>query len=95
MRIRKQQLHNLPVVTERGQPLGTVSDYIVDVDEQRIVEYIIRPQRTIAHIVTRELVVRSSQVISITPERMVVDDAVQKNDTAEEGVAAGIVASIG
>lgn len=68
------KLKNLSVFTRSGIKLGQVADVEIDLDSQSIIRYVIK-----RGIVNRDvLLVHRSQVISITDEKMTVEDAVVK-----------------
>lgn len=68
------KLKNLPVFTQSGIKLGQVSDIEVDLDSQSILRYVVKKG-----IVSREtLLVHRGQVVSVTNEKMTVEDAVVK-----------------
>jgi len=65
----------LPVYTQSRQKLGRVIDVNLDIDNQSVFQYVVG-----RGIVDKDLyLVRPVQVIYITAEEMVVDDAVSKN----------------
>ncbi|PIR74909.1 MAG: hypothetical protein CO030_03050 [Candidatus Magasanikbacteria bacterium CG_4_9_14_0_2_um_filter_42_11] len=76
MRISYKQLKKLPVMTESGMELGSVHDIILDVDTQGIVQYEISPSM----LSTKAYVVNQDQVVSITSEKMIVKDAVVRDE---------------
>lgn len=68
------KLKNLLVFTRGGIKLGQVADIEIDLDSQSILRYVVK-----RGIVSREtLLVHRGQVISITNEKMTVEDAVVK-----------------
>ena len=80
MRMSWQQLKNLPVITRGGQALGHVDGIIFDPEMHSIVQYEVRQGMPLAR---RTLLVAATQVVSITAERMTVDDAVGRGETDE------------
>lgn len=68
-------LKNLPVETKSGTRLGRVTDVEIDEGAHLIVAYIVQPGRISRPLVRTPLRVNRSQVLSITAERMVVEDA--------------------
>lgn len=65
-------LKNLPVFTRSGIKLGQIADIEIDLDSQSIIRYVVR-----RGIVSRGiLLIHRGQVISITNEKMTVEDAV-------------------
>lgn len=76
-RISNTLLIGLPVVTESGQPLGTVRSFDVDVETHTIVRYMVNPGGIVAIVSGRkDLIIRAEQVVRITKKEMVVHDAV-------------------
>lgn len=73
-----EKLRNLPVETESGARLGRVVDFEFDTDEHLIATFIVRPSMLTRPIMRAELRIHRSQVISVTPKLMVVEDNVQK-----------------
>ena len=67
---------NLPVETQSNQRLGRVAGAIVDVETQSLHQYRVAPGG-ISHLFSKEeLLIDRDQVISITKEKMVVEDSV-------------------
>ncbi len=75
--LRKHNLIGLPVETRSGASLGRIQDFELDPLEQRILRYTVRARRLIGDLLRHDLLVASSQVISLDAEKMVVDDAVR------------------
>jgi len=82
MRISYKQLKKLSVETTLGIVLGSVDDIVLDIDAQHIVQYEVRHSLLSSklHTISRE------QVVSITKEKMVVEDAVVPNAEQERGL---------
>ncbi|MDD5039519.1 MAG: PRC-barrel domain-containing protein [Patescibacteria group bacterium] len=76
MIIRKGELINLPVVTQSGQQLGRVADFEMDAEEHTVVRYIVKPGTLLADLLESDLVIAREQVVAITADRMIVEDAV-------------------
>ncbi|MFA5134939.1 MAG: PRC-barrel domain-containing protein [Patescibacteria group bacterium] len=74
MILSKDTIIGLPVYTQSDDHVGKVADFEVDPELQRIVRYHVRPGDIIRGILQRELLVNSEQVVSITNERMVIED---------------------
>jgi len=75
MLLSVKRLIGLPVYTQSRQKLGRVIDINLDIDSHDVFQYVVG-----RGIVDKDLyLVRPIQVISITAEEMVVDDAVGKN----------------
>ncbi|MEK7190062.1 MAG: PRC-barrel domain-containing protein [Patescibacteria group bacterium] len=78
MLLQFSKLKNLSVVTQSGVKLGQVSDIEIDLDSQSILRYVVK-----RGIVSRDtLLVHRGQVISVTNEKMTVEDAVVKESQA-------------
>lgn len=68
----------LSVRTESGQALGTVVDVTIDPDTQSVIAYHVKPNRLVPDMVWSPLLIHRSQVIEITSDTMVVDDAASR-----------------
>ncbi|MFH0853491.1 MAG: PRC-barrel domain-containing protein [bacterium] len=88
--LKKNQLISLPVETKNGQSLGHIRDFEFDPIRQQIIRYYIKSGRLITELLSRELVILASQVISITEEKMVVDNSIvaEKTEPADSRVPA-------
>lgn len=72
------KLKNLLVFTQGGIKLGQIADAELDLDSQSIIRYTVK-----RGIVSRGvLLIHRGQVISITAEKMTVEDAVVKENEA-------------
>lgn len=69
---------HLPVRTESGRSLGLVVDVIIEPDTQSVVAYHVKPSRLLPDALVSPLVIQRSQIITITEDVMVVDDATLK-----------------
>ncbi len=76
MKISSEKLKNLLVKTQSGQELGVVSSFDIDVETQTILCYYINSNNLIKRILKLEqdLIINSSQVISISEKEMIVSD---------------------
>lgn len=63
----------IPVVTESGQQLGRIVGVEIDPTTHGVLQYRAHTSRLPG--VARELLIQQSQVISLSDEQMVVDDA--------------------
>jgi len=77
MSLHKQDLINLPVETRSRQALGRVCDFELNPLTQQIERYYIKTGRHLTSPFPKALIIHNSQVLSITPEKMVVDDNVR------------------
>lgn len=75
MRLTLHELHNLPVVTRSGQPLGRIVDVDFDADQQRIQTYYVCSRTLIPGLFEQKLLIDRRQVINLTRERLIVEDA--------------------
>lgn len=74
---------HLPVRTESGRSLGVVVEIVVEPDTQSIVAYHVKPSRLLPDAVVAPLIINRAQVVQMSPEALIVDDAVmKKNSTA-------------
>jgi sporulation protein YlmC with PRC-barrel domain len=74
MRLTKRELINLPVYTQSNQHLGRVSDFEVDSATHVIVKYRVKSGSLIKEFLQKELIIAKEQVISMSAEKMVVED---------------------
>lgn len=71
-----KQLIGLPVETQSGTALGKIRGFVVDADHGSIAQYVVKNANPLRELFGKELLVASSQVITLTAEKMVVDDLV-------------------
>ena len=71
MRIKFDQLKDLPVVTQSGIELGKVRDLTLDVENHLIIKYIVKQG-----LFKNDLLIAPVQVVSITDEKIIVADNV-------------------
>jgi len=81
MQLNEKELIGLPVETKSGQLLGNLSGFEIDVDSQQIIKYFVKTKNIIKNFLIPELVIDYRQVISITKEKMIVDDNVATEKT--------------
>ena len=65
---------NLPVVTKSGRELGHVVEVEVDSTGREVRYYHVAPALSITKLWRQRLLISPSQVVSITPEVMTVED---------------------
>lgn len=70
-----KQLLNLEVYTQSGQYLGKIVDLEINADTGHIITYIVKSSNVIKNLFREKLLINSSQVISISSEKMIVEDA--------------------
>lgn len=85
MNLSSKDLINLPVYTQSDKYLGKVLSFEMDAETQSIIKYYVKAGNLAADLLgeSKELIVFQNQVISLTEEKMVVEDLVGK-DLAEE-----------
>ncbi len=93
MRILVKQLLGLPVYTESETHLGEVVDAEYDIDQQCIMIYHVKPATVLATLFGAKLLVDRSQVVSITADKMIVQDAVETEAAAVRAAAKGKAAA--
>ena len=80
MLIHSQNLTKLPVVTDTGRELGQVTSFLIDIDTQSIMTYLVKPPNFIKGLFTGHLEISRGQVIEITNEHLLIEDsAIKKN----------------
>ena len=72
MFINVKRLIHLPVFTESGTKLGKIFDVSLDAETHAVREYLVRHLPFGGH----TYIIKPAQVIRITAERVVVDDAI-------------------
>jgi sporulation protein YlmC with PRC-barrel domain len=72
MRIDYHQLIKIPVETESGVGLGRVIGLELDTEKQAVMKYIVAQSKFFAE----KLFISPSQIVRITAEKIVVEDAV-------------------
>ena len=87
-------LLRLPVETKSGAALGRVAGFEFDVETHAIVRYRVRPRGLAAGMLKKPLLVAREQVLSITAEKMVVDDNVEKAMELAKAKAIGLVSNV-
>ena len=82
MQLSHRQIIKLPVETRSGQKLGVVVSFELDSERQSILRYVVKPAM-VPRLLANELIISATQVISLTNEKMLVDDAVLPQREAE------------
>lgn len=77
MLIKHKQLIGLLVETQSGEKLGRVDGFNLEVDSHLVYQYLVKPAG-LSKIFSHELIINRAQVISLSEEKMVVDDLVYK-----------------
>jgi sporulation protein YlmC with PRC-barrel domain len=83
MTLPHNHLVNLPAYTQSGTRLGYVASFEVDELEQRIKRYIIKTHYGLVGLFDKKLIVNVQQVVSLSRERLVVEDAILQQPSAE------------
>ncbi len=93
MKLRKKELIHLPVYTESGQHLGRVIDFELDSATHTIERYCVGSRDVIKELLQETLLVSAEQVVSISDEKMIVEDTVvplqHEKEVIKKAVAAG------
>lgn len=77
MLISSQNLLGLPVFTQLEQELGEISGFDLEIDSHAISKYHVKKHSILADLLgTKDLIIDRSQVILISKEKMIVEDAV-------------------
>jgi len=71
-----KDLKHLPVYTKSGFFLGKIKEAEIDSETQQIIKYFVSSANPLKNVLAEELIISSSQVISLNKEKMVVDDNV-------------------
>lgn len=75
MRLTLRELKGLPVVTVLGRPVGRVVDVELDPHTLRVAAFRVRPKTALPGLLGGELIIAERQVVRLTREALVVDDA--------------------
>lgn len=89
--IDDKTLLKLPVYTKSGIHLGKVAGFELEIDTQVILRYMVRSKGITARIIKTPFLVAREQVLSITAEKMTVDDNVEKEVELQKAKAIGLV----
>lgn len=86
MLIISKDLINLPAYTQSEKYLGRVSSFEIDADSQTVVRYYVRAGSITARFLneSKELIIANKQVISLTEEKMVVEDNIARELIVKE-----------
>lgn len=75
MRLSKSQLLHLPVETRSGRQLGKIVDFTIDTATQTLVQYHVKSSTFVPGLFEQKLLVGRDEVISLTNEKMIVEDS--------------------
>jgi sporulation protein YlmC with PRC-barrel domain len=81
--LRDKEIRGLPVFTKSGDRVGKVAGFVIDADRHEVEQYSITKSRLFSALLPDELLVHRSQVIELTSEKMVIEDAVVAERVAE------------
>ncbi|MDZ7798845.1 MAG: PRC-barrel domain-containing protein [Patescibacteria group bacterium] len=88
MIIKHNDLIGLPVETKKGQKVGSVSGFELEANSHEIIRYQIKKPGLLPGIMNKHLLVHKNQVLQITPEKMIVEEALVKEKERAESTAA-------
>lgn len=77
------EIIGLPVYTQSGQFLGKVNSFDVELSSQKVIQYKVKHKGFLEGLFKDQLLINRSQVISLTSEKMVVDDNVFSEEEKE------------
>ncbi|MFA5854638.1 MAG: hypothetical protein WC866_06225 [Patescibacteria group bacterium] len=92
--LEEKKILKLPVETKSGTKLGRVLGFDVDVDNQSILRWRVRPNGLTSRMLSHPLIVSREQVLSIDEEKMIVDDNVEKEMELAKAKAIGLVSNV-
>ena len=76
--LNSNQIIGLPVYTQAGMFLGKVIKVETLPDDQTAQKYIVQNANPLKNLISGQLVVDASQVISVTVEKIIVEDSIKK-----------------
>ena len=76
MTLNTRDLRGIPVNTKAGQQVGKAVSIDLDTETGRLLTLRVKPQGVISALVGGELLIAWSQILSITPEEILVADGV-------------------
>lgn len=74
MSITATKLYTLPVETESGRSVGKVCDVVLNEQTHTVEQYEVLTHRSLRKPFGTHLLVHASQVVSITAQKMVIED---------------------
>lgn len=77
------QIKNLPVFTKSEMRLGIITDLELDTDSQSILRYLVQRSQILGRL-QESLLIHRSQVLSLTSEKMIVDDNVSEEKSEQK-----------
>jgi sporulation protein YlmC with PRC-barrel domain len=94
MRLSKSQLLHLPVETRSGRQLGKIVDFVVDAASQTIVQYHVKSSTFVPGLFEQKLLVGRDEVVSLTNEKMVVEDSAVEVRSGQAKFSQGVNPSV-
>ncbi len=85
--LSNKQIIGLPVETQSGTALGRVRGFVLDADRGIIAQYVVKSANPLRELFGKELLIAASQVITLTAEKMVVDDLVAAEKKRSPAIA--------
>lgn len=80
---RDKQLRGIPVETKRGQRVGRLSGFVIDPRTHAVAQYVVSKNRFLSALIPGELLIHSTQVISLDNEKMIVVDGAVEEKISE------------
>lgn len=81
--LRDKEIRGLPVFTRSGERVGKIAAIVIDADRHEVEQYAVSKSRLFAALLPDDLLVHRSQVVELTPEKLIIDDAVVAERVAE------------
>lgn len=76
MKSNQIQVIGLTVETTGGMVLGKVCDVVLSIEDQTIIQYLVKPSGPLEKLISEPKLINRNQVIRISGEKMVVDDLI-------------------
>ncbi len=90
----EKKILKLPVETKSGVKLGRVIGFDFDCEGQAILRWRVRPHGLTSRVLPHPLLITREQVLSITAEKMTVEDNVEKEMELAKAKAIGLVSNV-
>lgn len=88
----KKNLLGLPVFTRSGAALGKLMDVELDVEAHLVMSYHVRTSQLLPGFLSKQIVVGREQVVSITAEKIIVEDTIIKESSTARAWGEGLAA---
>jgi sporulation protein YlmC with PRC-barrel domain len=75
MRYRDSQLAGVPVYTRSGNHVGRLVGFVIESDTHEVIQYAVKKSGTFELLLPKEFLVNRSQVVSVSEEKLIVEDA--------------------